>query len=72
MVLARSGLWLLQVLQVLGDQLGAASEAFRQGGGARLGRLLGSAGALGRTWQIGTTALWIAILLTGYVLLYYL
>jgi multicomponent Na+:H+ antiporter subunit D len=71
-VLARSGLWLLQVLQVLGDQLGAVGESVRQGGGARLGRLLGSAGALGRTWQIGTTALWIAILLTGYVLLYYL
>jgi multicomponent Na+:H+ antiporter subunit D len=25
-----------------------------------------------RSWPIGTTALWIAILLTGYVLIYYL
>ena len=24
-----------------------------------------------RTWSIGVTALWIAVLLTGYVLIYY-
>ncbi|MEP4487183.1 MAG: Na(+)/H(+) antiporter subunit D [Halioglobus sp.] len=71
-VLTRSGLWLLNVLQVVGDQLGAASDAVRQGGGVRLERLLGSTGALGRTWKIGTTAFWIAVLLTAYVLLYYL
>jgi hypothetical protein len=34
--------------------------------------LLTSTGALGRTWQIGTTALWIAVLLSAYVALYYL
>ena len=71
-VLTRLGLWLLQVLQVLGDRLGAMLEALRLGSGTKLGRLLGSTGALGRTWQVGTTALWIAILLTAYVLLYYL
>ena len=38
----------------------------------RLARLLGSGGALGRTWQVGTTALWIVVLLTIYVMLYYL
>jgi len=34
--------------------------------------LLVSTGALGRTWQIGTTALWIAGLLSAYVLVYFL
>ncbi len=47
-------------------------NALREGPGATLGELLGRGGAMGRTWQIGTTALWIAVLLTAYVLLYYL
>ena len=45
----------------------------------RLGRLvpgisavLSPTGALGSTWQIGTTALWIVVLLSAYVGLYYL
>ena len=29
-------------------------------------------GVFARSWPIGTTALWIAILLSGYVLLYYI
>jgi multicomponent Na+:H+ antiporter subunit D len=29
-------------------------------------------GLFARSWPIGTTALWIAILLSGYVLLYYI
>ena len=28
-------------------------------------------GVFARTWPIGSTALWIAVLLTGYVLVYY-
>ena len=28
-------------------------------------------GVFARTWSIGVTALWIAVLLTGYVLIYY-
>ncbi len=35
-------------------------------------RLLTHKGVLGRTWQVGTTALWIVVLLSAYVLLYYL
>ena len=70
--LLRLGLWLLGVARTLGDQLAAIVESLRLGPGTRLGRLLSSTGALGRTWQIGTTALWIAVLLTTYVLLYYL
>jgi multicomponent Na+:H+ antiporter subunit D len=31
----------------------------------------GRPGVFARTWPIGTTALWIAVLLTGYVLVYY-
>jgi hypothetical protein len=28
-------------------------------------------GVFARTWSIGVAALWIAVLLTGYVLIYY-
>jgi|GEM_PF-4203382 len=31
-----------------------------------------SQGVFARVWPIGTTALWIAVLLTAYVLFYYL
>jgi multicomponent Na+:H+ antiporter subunit D len=47
-------------------------EALRRQLGSGLTRLLSGSGALGRTWQVGTTALWIAVLLTTYVMLYYL
>jgi len=39
--------------------------------GPALSRLLGGTGAFGRTWQVGTTALWIVVLLTAYVSMYY-
>jgi multicomponent Na+:H+ antiporter subunit D len=39
--------------------------------GGRLLNVLGPSGALGRSWQIGTTALWVALMLALYVLLYY-
>jgi len=35
-------------------------------------RFWGSQGAFARSWPIGTTAIWIAVLLSGYVLIYYL
>ena len=54
------------------DAMEATVERVQQGPGARLVQLLDSSGALGRTWQIGTTALWIAVLLTVYVFLYYI
>jgi multicomponent Na+:H+ antiporter subunit D len=31
-----------------------------------------SRGVFARTWSIGTTSLWIAVLLTAYVLVYFL
>jgi len=37
----------------------------------RAHRLLSPNGALGRSWEIGTTTIWIAVLLAGYVLVYY-
>jgi multicomponent Na+:H+ antiporter subunit D len=70
--LVRLGEWLLSLGKAAGDRLATLAEAARQGPGARLIALLGQDGAMGRTWQIGTTALWIAVLLTSYVLLYYL
>jgi hypothetical protein len=36
-----------------------------------LGRHWGYDGLFARSWPIGTTALWIAVLLTAYVLIYY-
>ena len=32
----------------------------------------GEDGAFSRSWPIGTTALWMALLLSGYVLIHYL
>jgi len=63
---------LLRVAAALGASVGSALDAFRSGPGARVASLFGSTGPMGRTWQIGTTAMWIAVLLTTYVLLYYL
>jgi len=37
----------------------------------RMLSLLSPTGALGRSWEIGTTTIWIAVLLAGYVLVYY-
>ena len=71
-LLARIGEGALALLEAIGERLSKATEAFRSGPGANLVRLLGSSGPLGRTWQVGTTAMWISILLTAYVLLYYL
>jgi multicomponent Na+:H+ antiporter subunit D len=70
--LVRLGQWLLDVGAAAAGRLATLAGAVRQGPGARLIALLGQDGAMGRTWQIGTTALWIAVLLTAYVLLYYL
>jgi hypothetical protein len=35
-------------------------------------RHFGEDGAFSRSWPIGTTALWVALLLSGYVLIHYL
>ncbi len=71
-VLYRLGEGVIRLCMALGARLEAAQAALRDGPGARLLALLGSGGVVGRTWQIGTTALWIAVLLTAYVLLYYI
>ncbi len=67
----RLGDALLSGLSRLKNRLQLESMRIRQSLGPRLIRLLGSTGALGRTWQTGTTALWIALLLIAYVSLYY-
>jgi multicomponent Na+:H+ antiporter subunit D len=38
----------------------------------RLGRHFGTDGTFARSWPIGTTALWLAVLLSLYVLIHYL
>ncbi|MEX1994144.1 MAG: Na(+)/H(+) antiporter subunit D [Steroidobacteraceae bacterium] len=39
---------------------------------ARFGRHFGAGGTFARSWPIGTTALWLAVLLSAYVLIHYL
>ncbi|MFW6093917.1 MAG: Na(+)/H(+) antiporter subunit D [Pseudomonadota bacterium] len=56
-----------RVRRRLTDRLGAVGRV----AGSQLGRLFGPAGVLGRSWEIGTTALWVALMLTAYVLVYY-
>ena len=60
------------------DGIGRARERAEAWVAGRLGRLrdriaglTAGDGALARPWAIGTTALWIAVLLTGYVVIYY-
>ncbi|MCB1844719.1 MAG: hypothetical protein KDI09_17280 [Halioglobus sp.] len=59
-------------LALLGARLGQGVALLRAQVAPPLLRLLDHTGALGRTWQVGTTALWIVVLLTTYVLLYFL
>jgi multicomponent Na+:H+ antiporter subunit D len=53
-------------------RLGAGLEALRTRAEAHFGARLARAGVFARAWSIGTTALWIAVLLTAYVLVYVL
>ena len=71
-LLRRIGEGLLALLAAAGRRLKAVVNIVLDSVGPRLLRQLSSVGALGGTWQIGTTALWIAVLLTGYLLIYYL
>jgi len=57
---------------LIGKRVGQPMQERARRGQLWLGQQLGSSGTLGRTWQIGTTALWISVLLSLYVLLYYL
>ncbi|MGD8418771.1 MAG: hypothetical protein PVH91_17030, partial [Pseudomonadales bacterium] len=69
---ARAVAHLLSRLAGLGRRLSDLAGTLRGRALPPLERLLGGSGALGRTWQVGTTALWIVVLLTAYVSLYYL
>ena len=56
---------------LLGSRIGAALGALRTRAEAHFStQLTARAGVFARAWSIGTTALWIAILLTAYVLVY--
>jgi len=63
---------MLELVQSTGTRLLEALTRFGEQQAPRLRRPFGSSGVLGRTWQIGPTALWIVILLSAYLLLYYL
>ncbi|MGB5630956.1 MAG: proton-conducting transporter membrane subunit, partial [Woeseiaceae bacterium] len=52
--------------------VGAGLNALRSRAEAHFGSRLTRAGVFARAWSIGTTALWIAVLLTAYVLVYVL
>jgi multicomponent Na+:H+ antiporter subunit D len=68
------------LLAHLGDALGSLAGSLGGRFGAYGHRLFGSRPADGRqvrgvfasAWPIGTTALWIAVLLTSYIFFYYL
>ena len=51
--------------------LGALRGGLRAGIGAVI-RLTGPEGTLARTWPLGSTTLWVAVLLGGFLLIYYL
>ncbi|MBU2677200.1 MAG: Na(+)/H(+) antiporter subunit D [Gammaproteobacteria bacterium] len=57
---------------VLQTFIGKGLTALRSRGEAHFGTRLSKAGVFARAWSIGTTALWIAVLLTAYVLVYVL
>ena len=71
-LLRRFGEGVLTLLRLWGRRAQGLLNALVDRAGPRLMRQLSSAGALGGSWQIGTTALWIAVLLTAYLLIYYL
>ena len=78
--LPRSALWLHGLLSGLGHALGDRLGRLGMYLGQRGRRYFGSEAKDGRqihgvfasAWPIGTTALWIAVLLTAYVFFYYL
>ena len=71
---------LQDLLAAAGARFAAAAAATGRALGARSRRLFGAEttdegrreGVFARAWPIGTTALWIAVLLTAYVFFYYL
>jgi multicomponent Na+:H+ antiporter subunit D len=56
----------------LQTRIGDSLDALRRRAGVHFGTRPSRAGVFARAWSIGTTALWIAALLTAYVLVYVL
>ncbi|MDJ0792980.1 MAG: Na(+)/H(+) antiporter subunit D [Woeseiaceae bacterium] len=56
----------------LQTRIGGGLNALRNRAEMHFGSRMPKAGVFARSWPIGTTALWIAVLLTGYVLVYVL
>jgi multicomponent Na+:H+ antiporter subunit D len=61
-----------RLIGVVRQHLTRAILGFGRRAGGRLMDVLGPSGTLGRSWQIGTTALWVALMLATYVTVYYL
>jgi multicomponent Na+:H+ antiporter subunit D len=62
-LLGRAGAWLAEIRQRLLGRMGATAQRYF-GGSPR--------GVFAQAWPIGTTAIWIAVLLTAYVIFYYI
>lgn len=63
------------ISQVIGTRMGRAADrivAIINASTASARNTMGHSGPLGRSWEIGTTALWIVLLLMVYVFAYYL
>ncbi len=67
--LARAGVAIAAAVGMLSDSLAGVA---RYTLGSERRAIDGERGFLARSWPIGLTALWIAVLLSGYVLIYYL
>ncbi|MEQ8484137.1 MAG: Na(+)/H(+) antiporter subunit D [Pseudomonadales bacterium] len=61
-----------RLIGVVRQHVTRAILGFGRRAGGRLMDVLGPSGTLGRSWQIGTTALWVALMLATYVTVYYL
>jgi multicomponent Na+:H+ antiporter subunit D len=62
-LLGRAGAWLAEIRQRLLGRMSATAQRYF-GGSPR--------GVFAQAWPIGTTAIWIAVLLTAYVVFYYI
>jgi len=76
-LLFRFGSWIYGLLAATGRSVAAAASAVLSAASGVATRYLGTPagddrpGVFARTWPIGVTALWIAVLLTTYVFIYY-
>ncbi len=76
-LLSRLGVTTHSLAAAAGRRISSLTDSVLDALRARAARFLGTPdegahpGVFARTWSIGVTALWIAVLLTGYVLIYY-